>query len=327
MNILVTGGGGYIGGGLLLKLGEEFPEATITSLDNLTAGDHRHVEHLKKQKRFRLLVGDIRKRSNLREAFTPDTSMIIHLAAVAGVKSCNDQPKKTIDTNIFGTHLLLEQATNHNVERFVFTSSAAVYGTPQQQPISEKHQLKPINLYGVTKVSGEELMNACHMTRGLCTTTLRLSNVYGLSAYTKWKTVIPRFIWQATHDKPLTIRADGKQERNFVHVQDVMDAIIRCLKAPEQLVAGEIFNVGGESLSVNQIAEIVAQEGTSRLGKKISRAYTQLKLGEVYTPEFKYDCKKAFQKIGYKSKRQVSLGVSELFDYAIKTNAPQSQHN
>jgi len=318
MDILVTGGAGYVGSGLLLKLGEEFPEATVTSLDNLTTGDYRYVEHLKKNKRYRLLVGDIRKKSDLKKAITPDTSMIIHLAAMPGIKLCNEQPKNAIDTNIYGTHLLLEDAVSHTVERFVFTSSAAVYGTPRQQPISEKHPLKPINLYGVTKVSAEQLVNGCHVTRGLNATILRLSNLYGLSAYTKWKTVIPRFVWQAVHDEPLTIRADGKQQRNFVHVQDVIDAIIRCLKAPTQAVAGETFNIGGESLSVNKIAKIVVQEGQRRLGKEVLKVYTSLELGEVYTPEFSYDWKRASQKIGHEQKREVSNGVSELFDYALK---------
>ena len=94
----------------------------------------------------------------------------------------------------------LEEAVKRNVERFVFTSSAAVYGTPQKQPITEEHPLKPVNLYGVTKVSAEKLVNAYHTNSGLTTTILRLSNVYGLGAYTRWKTVAPRFVWQATND-------------------------------------------------------------------------------------------------------------------------------
>ncbi len=324
MNILVTGGAGYVGSGLILRLGEEFPEATITSIDNLTTGDYRYIEHLKRDKRYRLLVGDIRKKSDLKKAITPDTRMMIHLAAIPGIKLCNEQPRNAINTNVYGTHLLLEEAVDRTIERFIFTSSAAVYGTPQQQPISEKHPLKPINLYGVTKVSAELLVNECHVTRGLNATILRLSNLYGISAYTKWKTVIPRFVWQAVNDELLTIRADGKQQRNFVHVQDVIDAVIRCLKAPKQAVAGETFNIGGEALSVNQIAKIVVQEGQRKLGKEVQKVYTQLELGEVYTPEFNYDWKKASQKIDYEQKREVSQGVSELFDYASKVKAVET---
>ncbi len=324
MNILVTGGAGYVGSGLILRLGEEFSEATITSVDNLTTGDYRYIEHLKRDKRYRLLVGDIRKKSDLKKAITPDTRMMIHLAAIPGIKLCNEQPRNAINTNVYGTHLLLEEAVDRSIERFIFTSSAAVYGTPQQQPISEKHPLKPINLYGVTKVSAELLVNECHVTRGLNATILRLSNLYGISAYTKWKTVIPRFVWQAVNDELLTIRADGKQQRNFVHVQDVIDAVIRCLKAPKQAVAGETFNIGGEALSVNQIAKIVVQEGQRKLGKEVQKVYTQLELGEVYTPEFNYDWKKASQKIDYEQKREVSQGVSELFDYASKVKAVET---
>jgi UDP-glucose 4-epimerase len=321
MNILVTGGAGYIGSGLLVKLGEEFPEATITSLDNLEIGDYRYVDYLRKNNRYLLLVGDIRKRSDVRRSITPDTSVIMHLAAIPGVKSCREQPKKAIDTNIYGTHLLLEEAVRRNVERFIFVSSAAVYGTPQQQPITEEHPLRPINLYGITKLSAEKLVNACHANSGLTTTILRFSNVYGVSAYTRWKTVIPKFVWQATNDQPLTIRADGKQQRNFVHVRDIIEALIRCSKAPKKAVAGETLNLGGEALSVNQIADIVIQEGQEKLGKKISKVFVPLEPGEVYTSEFNYSSKRAFQKIGYERKREVSQSISELFDFALREKA------
>ncbi|MDH5267092.1 MAG: NAD-dependent epimerase/dehydratase family protein [Candidatus Bathyarchaeota archaeon] len=321
MNILVTGGAGYIGSGLLVRLGKEFPDATITSLDNLEGGNYRYVNYLRKERRYRLLVSDIRKKSDVQKAVTKDTAIIMHLAAIPGVKTCRDQPKKAIETNIYGTHLLLEEAVNCNVERFIFTSSAAVYGTPQQQPITEEHPLNPINLYGVTKVSGEKLVNACHANSGLTTTILRFSNVYGLGAYTRWKTVVPRFVWQATNDQPLTIRADGKQQRNFVHVQDIIDAFIQCSKASKQAVAGETFNLGGEALSVNSVAEIVIQEGEQRLGKEISTVFVPLEPGEVYTSEFNYSSKRASRRIGYKRKRGVRQGVSELFDFALKVKA------
>jgi len=321
MDILVTGGAGYIGSGLLLKLGKELPETTITSLDNLATGNYRYVDHLKKDKRYRLLVGDVRKKSDLKKAITPDTNIIIHLAAMPGIELCNDQPKNAINTNIYATYLLLEEAANRNIEKFIFTSSAAVYGTPQHQPITEEHPLKPINLYGVTKVSAEQLVNGCHITRGLDTVILRLSNVYGLSTYAEWETVIPRFVWQAVNDEPLSIRADGKQQRDFVHVSDVIEAVMRCLRAPKQAVAGETFNIGGEALSVNQIAEMVIQEGQRRLGKKVLKVYTPLEFGEVYTPEFNYDYQKASRKIDHKRKHGVSQGISELFDYALKEKA------
>lgn len=80
MNILVTGGAGYIGSGLLIKLCEEFPGATITSLDNLERGDYRYVDYLKKDRRYRLLIGDIKKKSDVRKAITQDTTIIMHLA-------------------------------------------------------------------------------------------------------------------------------------------------------------------------------------------------------------------------------------------------------
>jgi len=321
MNILVTGGAGYIGSGLLVRLGKEFPDATITSLDNLEGGNYRYVDNLRKNNRYLLLVGDIRKKSDVQKAITHETRTIMHLAAIPGVKPCRGQPKKAVETNIYGTYLLLEEAIKRSVERFIFVSSAAVYGIPQEQPITEEHSLRPINLYGVTKLSAEKLVNACYANSGLATTVLRFSNVYGVSAYTRWKTVVPRFVWQATNDQPLTIRADGKQQRNFVHVQDIIETLIQCSKASKQAVAGETFNLGGEALSVNSVAEIAIQEGEQRLGKEISTVFVPLEPDEVYTSEFNYSSKRASRRIGYKRKRGVRQGVSELFDFALKVKA------
>jgi len=321
MDILVTGGAGYVGSWLLLRLGEEFPEANITSLDNLTTGNYGYVDHLKRDKHYHLLVGDIRKKSDLQKAINQDTSTIIHLAAMPGVELCKNESMNAIKTNIYGTHLLLEEAVNYNVERFIFASSAAVYGTPQQQPISETHLLKPINLYGVTKVSAEQLLNASYITQGLTTTILRLSNVYGLGAYTSWETVIPKFVWQAVNDQSLTIRADGNQQRDFVHIRDIIYAVNRCLKAPRQAIAGETFNIGGETLSVNQIAEIVVRESRQRFNKETLKVFTPPEVGEVYTSQFQYSHKKASEKIGYKPKQEMLKGISELFNFTLEAKA------
>lgn len=321
MNFLVTGGGGYLGSGLLLRLGQEFQEATITSMDNLTRGDYSHVPYLKNDVRYQLLVGDITKKRDLRKALTKDTTIVIHTAAIPGVEMCEKLPKKALNTNVYGSHLLLAEIARYDVERFVFLSSAAVYGIPQQQPITETHPLKPINLYGVIKVSVEQLVNASHITHGLTTTILRLSNVYGVSAYTRWRNVIPKFVWQAVNGQPLTIRGDGKQQRNYVNVQDVIDALIECIKAPRHVVAGETFNIGGEDLSVNQIAETVAQEAQRKLGEKALKVYVPQVAGEVYTPKFSYSFEKAWKKFGYKPKRTIREGIQELFDYALKTKA------
>lgn len=324
MNVLVTGGAGYVGSKLLLRLSEEFPEATITSIDNLATGDYSYVAMLKKDKRYRLLVGDISKKTDLQKAITKDTDVIVHLAAVPGLKLCRDRPKNAVDTNFYGTYLLLEKAVEYNIERFVFTSSAAVYGKTQQQPITEEHPLKPINFYGVTKTAAEQLINAYHISNGLTTTILRLSNLYGLGVYTRWKTVVPKFVWQMVNDQPLTVRGDGKQKRNFVHIRDVVGAIVRCLKASKQVVAGETFNIGGETMSVNRLAEIMMQVAEQRRGKKITKIRTAKKPDEVYTTEFSYDYKKASRKIGYEPKQEIFHGVSELVDYALKVKASKS---
>ncbi len=312
-----------MGSRLLLTLSKVFPEATVTSIDNLATGDYGCVDALKLGKHLRLLVGDVSRKLDLQKAITKDTDAIVHLAAVPGLKLCRNNPKTAIATNFYGTHLLLEKAVEYNIEKFIFTSSAAVYGKPETQPITEEHPLKPTNLYGVTKAAAEQLINARHLSNGLSTIILRPANIYGLGVYTRWNTVVPRFIWQMVNNKPITIRADGRQERNFVHVRDITEAIVQCLKASRQVVAGETFNIGGETLSVNQVAEIIIRLGKKRLRKKIKSVYVPKEPDEVYS-EFKYDYRKASNKIDYEPRHKVTNSISELLDYALQVRAQKS---
>lgn len=168
---------------------------------------------------------------------------MVHLAAVSGLENCRRNPDGAVLTNVLGTRNVLEAARKFDIQRVVFTSSAAVYGMPVTTPVGEDHPLRPMNLYGVTKLAGESLMRAYYDVYGLETVVLRLRNVYGVGVFTRWRTVVPRFVRQAMEGKPLTVYGDGWQTRDFVHVLDVVEAIRLVLRAEKGIVAGETFNV------------------------------------------------------------------------------------
>ena len=318
MNILVTGGIGYVGSCFLSMLKEdEFTKMSIIrSLDKNRNLKYPEVKpEFEGDKRYQLIVGDITNKRDVRKSLD-NIDTIVHLAAISGLDACMKDPSNAILTNIYGTQNILELAIKLNIERVVFASSAAVYGNPGKEPIVEEKRLRPLNLYGITKVAGEQLIETYHENYGLCTTILRLANVYGLGIYTLGNTVTTRFIRAAIEGQPLTIYGSGEQARNFVHVRDVARGIIECLKAKEKTVKGEIFNIGGrKSPSVNELARWILSLTEKKLGKVSDITYTSPRSGETYTPSFEYSIEKAERLLGYKSHIKLEDGILELIDF------------
>lgn len=328
MNILVTGGIGYVGSCLLSMLKEdEFSRTNIIrSLDKNRNLKFAEVKReLETDERYQLIVGDITRNKDVEKSLD-NIDTIVHLAAISGLEECMKDPSNAILTNIYGTQKVLELAVKSNVERVVFASSAAVYGNPGKEPIVEERRLKPLNLYGITKAAGEQLIEAYHENYGLCTTILRLANVYGLGIYTLWNTVTTRFIKLAIEEKPLEIYGSGEQARNFVHVRDVVSVIISCLKAKEESIKGEIFNIGGrKSISINEHAGQILRLVKKKSGKSTSIIHTPPRLGETYTPYFQYSIKKAEERLRYNPRVGPEEGITELIHYI--ENLSQSNIN
>ncbi len=324
MNILVTGGAGYIGSGLILKIREEFTDSAITSLDNLTRGNYDLIHHLHREGRCRLLVGDVRKKSDLEKVIGRETSAIVHLAAVVGIPMCKENPQKAIATNVYGTHNVLEAARRDDVEKVIFASSAAVYGNPVRTPVSEDHPLRPVNLYGVTKLSGEMLLYQQYVNHGLDTVSLRIGNPYGIGAYTHSDTVMPIFVNQALRGQPLTIYGDGTQSLDFIHIQDVIQAIILALKT-DRSMAGESLNVGvGEPTSVNTVAETVSRTVSAEHGKRVTIVHLPPREGEIYNPNFCFDTAKIKEKLHFQPRWSIEDGVRQLIHHHLKGLGRQS---
>ncbi|MFX0067606.1 MAG: NAD-dependent epimerase/dehydratase family protein [Candidatus Hodarchaeota archaeon] len=322
MNILVTGGVGYIGSCLLSMLRDEefMDDGVIRSLDNNSGKEHLKVKRtFDGDKRYQLIKGDIRRRDDVKKSLN-DIEAVVHLAAVSGFEACTNNTHEAILTNIYGTQTILEAAENSNVERIIFASSAAVYGNPEKYPIIEEERLKPLNLYGVTKVVGEQLTKIYNNDYGLCTTILRLSNVYGLGIYACWNTVAHLFVKAATEGKPMIIYGSGKQARNFVHVRDVSNAIIECLKAEEKNIRGEVFNIGGwENININELAHQVRHLVKKEKRKSTAVIHAPPRSEETYAMNFQYSIGRAKQVLGYNPHFDLKKGILELINHDRNT--------
>ena len=310
MRIAVTGGAGYIGSTIIKNLLANDHE--VVSIDDLSIGDYRYLRALKANG-LRLLEGDIRNAKILDKTFK-GVDAVAHLAAIAGLDSCNDDPEAAVSVNIFGTHQVLESAKRLGISRVIFCSSAAVYGVPVKMPVSEDHHLRPLNLYGITKLTGEKLMETYHDCHGMETVNLRFGNVYGVGLYSHWSTVIPKFVKLGLEGKPLTIYGDGKSSRDFVHVEDISQALELALTV--EGIGGEAFNVGSTPTTIGDIAKLVTEEIKNKTRKEVETIYLPIRPGE--TKEFSYNLKKIKNMLGFKPSWTLRKGIKQLVEFNLK---------
>jgi dTDP-glucose 4,6-dehydratase len=159
-----------------------------------------------------------------------------------------------VTTNVEGTQVLLDAVRAHPVERFLLISSSEVYGTAERDPMDETHPLNPRSPYAATKAGGDRLVYSYACTYDMPVAVIRPFNNYG--PYQHPEKVIPRFITQALHDRPLTVHGDGSASRDWLHVEDTSRAIAAALEAPMGPLQGEAVNVAtGVDVPVLEIAE------------------------------------------------------------------------
>ena len=249
---IITGGAGFIGSNLtdhLVSIGHK-----VIVLDNFVSGKKKNLSHIKKQD-VKIIKIDISKSKNLDKYFK-GAHYVFHLAALAQIIPSIKNPKKYFKNNVIGTLRVVEAAKRAKIKKFVYAASSSCYGTPKKLPTSEKDKIDLKNPYAATKFIGEEIVMRYASMFKMPNISLRFFNVYGprLNISGQYSAVIGNFFSQKKNNKALTIVGDGTQTRDFIHVDDLINACVKVIKSKK---INKIYNLGsGKKTSINTIAKI-----------------------------------------------------------------------
>lgn len=256
MQILITGGAGFIGSYLAEKLLKM--DKRVSIIDNLSTGTLENIAHLKDNVHFKYKIDSIMN-EKLMEELIKEADMVYHLAAAVGVKYVIDNPLKSIETNVAGTEIVLALASKYR-KPVLIASTSEVYGKNNKVPFKEEDDsvIGYTKLYrwsyACTKKLDEFLAFAYYREQKFPVVILRLFNTCGPRQTGEYGMVIPRFIKQAILNQPITIYGSGKQTRCFSYVGDVVAGMIELMHTPKCF--GEVFNIGStEEISIEGLAK------------------------------------------------------------------------
>jgi nucleoside-diphosphate-sugar epimerase len=303
MNILITGGAGYIGSTLtplLLAAGHR-----VRVLDHLVHGGESLLG-VWCDPGFEFIRGDIRDRTTVQTAVLGQDA-VVHLAAVVGDPACAREPDLARATNLDASLALIEESQHAGVGRFIFASTCSNYGKMKNanQYVDEDSELSPVSLYAETKVAVEQTLLGDQHNHSWCPTPLRFSTVYGVSPRMRFDLTVNEFTMEMLTKKHLKVF--GEQFwRPYIHVWDVARAIQLVLDSPAATVGGRVFNVGAtnQNFQKQQLVELI-------------RPYAPDALVEfVYKAEDPRDYRVSFARItnqlGFKTTRTVAQGIGEV---------------
>lgn len=264
MNVLITGGAGFIGSHVAdaCIAGED----NVTVLDDLSTGRIENIAHLLPHDRFRFVHGSILDPSLVRR-LVDDSDEIYHMAAALGMRRVVGIPLQTYKTNVQGSDVVFAAATARR-KRVLFTSTSEVYGLNDQRPTSEQDLTvlglteKPRWTYAYSKASAEVLGFAYYAQEHLPLTVVRLFNTVGPRQTGRYGMVVPTFVGQALNGEPLTVHGDGLQTRCFGDVREIAAALTSLMH--DKRSVGQVFNVGNNrELSIRSLAErVIALTGS-----------------------------------------------------------------
>jgi UDP-glucose 4-epimerase len=243
----------------------------------------------------------------LQQAFK-EVDAVIHLAAQIDVTASVTNPTETHEINTTRTFNVLQAATENHVKKFVFASSTAVYGDAKNLPIKEDTPLKPISPYAASKAAGEAYCSAYANCYNLSTLALRFFNVYATgNENSPYSGVITKLLQKACNDEGLTVDGDGEQTRDFIHVNDVVSAIILALESNG--LNGEVFNVcTGNPTSINQLVAALRKV----TGKDLRVKHGSARVGDIRSSYG--DPAKSAEKLGFKSSDSLLQGLKMLLN-------------
>lgn len=249
MDVLVTGGAGYIGNFVVEELLDHGHDVRV--LDNCLFGDQA-LEPFKDNDRFELKEGDIRHIKDLSYAME-DRDAVVHLAGIVGDPACAVNEQATQSVNVEATKALVEVCKLHDIERLVFASTCSVYGASERHELNEGSSLNPLSLYAESKIDSERIIQQATRDKitddqQLTPTILRLGTIFGWSRRMRFDLAVNLLTAKAVLEDDIPVYG-GDQYRPFVHVHDAAKAFVKVLESPKADVDNEIFNVGDNDLN------------------------------------------------------------------------------
>jgi UDP-glucose 4-epimerase len=321
MRWLITGGTGFVGSNLVSRLREDrnnsheivvFDNLSGSTLENFQATANIGTARLasvaeplwdRADGTVKLVVGDIRD-ARLVTQVIAGADIVVHLAANTGVQPSVVDPRLDCETNILGTLNCLEAARAAGVKRFVFASSGAPIGLTEP-PITEKSAPRPASPYGASKLAGEGYCCAYSSSFGLPTVALRFSNVYGPYSWRKGS-VIAKFIKTAMAGNDLVVNGDGTQTRDFIYINDLIDAIVRASTTED--LNGELFQIStGVETRIVDLLELLVTELVKAGMPRPSMRFGEMGPGDVMRNYA--DPSKALSVLGWSPKCDLATGL------------------
>ena len=320
MEVLITGGAGFIGSHLAeayLARGDE-----VWIMDDLSTGGIRNVEHLRTHPKFHYLVETVMNVPVLAESIDR-VDAVIHLAAAVGVRLIVESPVNTIETNIKGTENVLMQASKKKKKVFI-ASTSEVYGKSARLPFKEDDDLvlgpttKGRWSYACSKALDEFLAIAYWKERKVPVVIARLFNTVGPRQTGRYGMVIPTFVRQALGGSPITVFGDGTQSRSFTYVSDVVKAILGLVDSDQAV--GQVFNIGnGKEITILDLASLVkgvAESASQIVTIPYDQAYEE---GFEDMPRRVPDISKIRKAIGY----EPTLGIRAILEKVVEYEKKQ----
>lgn len=249
MNLLITGGAGFIGSNFIRYMLDRYPQYQLVNVDLLTyAGNLENLKEIDKNERYTFIQGDIRDREEMeRIVCTHHIDVIINFAAESHVDRSIDDPDVFLKTNVFGTQALLDVSLSQDIEKYVQVSTDEVYGSLDMDGyFTEKTPIKPNSPYSASKASADLIVRSYHKTYDLNVNITRCSNNYG--PYQFPEKLIPLMVTNALYHEPLPVYGDGLNVRDWLHVKDHCSALDLVIHKGE---SGEVYNIGGNNEKTN----------------------------------------------------------------------------
>ena len=333
-HILITGGCGFIGVNFIDYLLKISPNVKIRVLDNLSVGTREDLGEVcnfieidtsslspqhsalspKKSSPVELIIGDIKDFQTCLKC-SQGIDVVVHLAANTGVAPSVEDPRSDMEANVIGTFNILEASRQNKIQKFIFASSGAPLGEVNP-PIHEEIAPKPVSPYGASKLAGEAYCSAYYRTFGLKTISLRFGNVYGPRSKHK-SSVVAKFFKRALSGEPLEVYGDGNQTRDFIYIDDLIQAIILAINTPSatsHVPWGEVFQIATyKETTVNEIAAKIKAIVESSLDKNVKIVHTSPRIGDVRRNYS--DISKAKRILGYEPNYDLDKGLKATFEY------------